>query len=74
MSALPRFGLILSALIVAVIFGCGGGGPTRYAGLVYQAPTVATDAQGNQTVSVAVLAWNGIAKITTDPVLSLIHI
>jgi hypothetical protein len=62
-STLRRFGLILAALIAALIFGCGGGGPSRSAGLVYQTPTVTTDAQGNQTVSVGVLAWNGIAKI-----------
>ena len=54
--------------MAAVIFGCGGGGPSRSAGLLYQTPIVTTDAQGNQTISVGVLAWNGIATITTAPV------
>ena len=68
MRALRRTGVILAALIAALIFGCGGGGPSRSAGLVYQVPTVTTDEQGNQRVSVGVLAWNGIATITTDPI------
>ncbi|HEY2979409.1 MAG TPA: hypothetical protein VGJ35_15715, partial [Burkholderiaceae bacterium] len=68
MSALRRFGLIIPALVAALIFGCGGGGPFRSAGLVYKSATVATDDQGNQTVSVGVLAWHGIATITTEPV------
>lgn len=67
MSPLRRIGPILAALIAAVAFGCGGGGPSRSAGLIYQAPTVTTDEHGNQTVSVGVLAWSGIAKVTTDP-------
>lgn len=69
-------------LATAVIWGCGGGdgrgtyeGPPtvpisasfRTAGLVYGASTVATDAQGNQTVSVAVLTQTGVKTLTAGP-------
>jgi len=40
----------------------------RVAGMVYAAPTVVTEASGNQTVSVQVLAQNGVRTLTTGPI------
>ena len=40
----------------------------RSAGLVYAAPVNGTDAQGNTTVSVAILSQDGIKTITAGPV------
>lgn len=71
-------GLLISS---AAMLGCGGSGggdggspetppPTapisfRSAGVVYAAPTVASDAAGNQTVSVAILTQTGVRTVTT---------
>ena len=68
----------LSLLISsATLLGCGGsdGGTTpslpgapavRSAGMVYAEPTLASDAAGNQTLSVAILSQSGIRTVTTD--------
>lgn len=65
----------------AAVVGCGGNGgdpstppPTktsfRSAGIVIAAPTVSSDASGNQTVSVAILTQSGVQTVTTNAVAS----
>jgi glyoxylase-like metal-dependent hydrolase (beta-lactamase superfamily II) len=71
---------VLPAIIAAALLaGCGGSGdddagPTasapvfRSAGLVQAAPTVATNASGQQVVSVSVLTQGGVKTLTTSAV------
>lgn len=62
----------------AAMLGCGGSdgltappsGATavRSAGMVYAPPTLAADAAGNQTLSVAILSQSGVRTVTTGAV------
>ena len=57
-----------SALLLTVVVACGGSSDDplpRMAGVVFAAPTVTTDAAGNQVVSVAVLGKDGMQTLTT---------
>lgn len=57
--------LLLS--VVAACGGSGGGAAARSAGLVVAAPTLSTDASGQRSVSVPVLAQDGARTLTAGP-------
>ncbi len=62
----------------AAMLGCGGSDgltpppsdaiAVRSAGMVYAPPTLAADAAGNQTLSVAILSQSGVRTVTTGAV------
>nr|WP_145549155.1 MBL fold metallo-hydrolase [Variovorax boronicumulans] len=65
----------ITAIAAATLVACGGSDDKgvdrsafRAAGMVYAAPQVTTDAAGNQTVSVAVLAKDGMKTLSTTAV------
>ena len=76
MNTVPRHWRLLPAAIAAsMLVACGGSDDKgvdrsafRAAGMVYAAPQLTTDAAGNQTVSVAVLAKDGVKTLSTTAV------